>query len=168
MKTALLLLLVSTTIACQSRQTLPQAESPTVEAPITQATDSPSEQGHVELGMVMYEISKRFAHLWYAGEAGNGELAKYQVHEIEEIIEDLEKAGVTESKIVVGPEFAKTVLPHLEEAEKAALGGNTEEFRKAYNAAMTSCNSCHVQTGHPYLLIDIPTHNPYVNIKVTR
>ncbi len=166
MKTALLLALVSTSIACQSPQTPPLAESPTQHDSLP-ATDSPSEEAHVELGVVMYEISKRFAHLWFAGEAGNGELAKYQIHEIEEIVEDLEKSGVTEAKIVVGPEFAKTVLPHLEEAEKAAIAGKPEAFRAAYETAITSCNSCHVQTGHPYLVIQIPTHNPYVNLKVS-
>ena len=160
-----LLLIIALTFSCKSKQEeAPKAEEP---APLVEVGDSAEEAHEVEIGDLMYAISRRYANIWYAGEAGNAALVKYQTHEIEEIIEELEESGVREGKILVGAELTKTIVPHLEAMETAVEAGNMDNFRAAYDKAITSCNSCHVQTGHPYLVVIRPAQDPYSNLNVT-
>lgn len=163
-----LLLIIALTFSCKSTpDESPLAVEPAPPAKVEAEVGDGAEEAHeVEIGDLMYAISRRFANIWYAGEAGNAPLVKYQTHEIEEIIEKLEKSGVREGKVLIGAELNKTVVPHLEALETAAEAGNMDDFRAAYDKAITSCNSCHVQTGHPYLVVIRPTHDAYSNLNV--
>src|SRR5690554_3822552 len=106
----LAILLISLTLACQSKSSEPKAqtEAPVDDGPEHAEHHAEEHDHHYELGKTMFTISTRFSHIWYAGQAGNAEMVKYQTHELEEIGEELKEENVVEGKVVVGEDFQKT------------------------------------------------------------
>jgi cytochrome c553 len=113
------------------------------------------------LGTVMTEYGNRLARLWYAGNAGNWDMAKYQ-HD--EMLEIQEVAGITRperSAALTG--FEITYLAMIDQAigakDKAA-------FTKAVTAATGGCSTCHkVSSGenwrsHQFVSIRPPKTDP--------
>lgn len=170
----LAILLISLTLACQSKSSEPQAQT---EAPVAQVEKSAGDgdehaehadehDHHYELGKTMFTISTRFSHIWYAGQAGNAEMVKYQTHELEEIGEELKEENVVEGKVVVGEDFQKTLYPHFEAMEEAVAKKDMKAFEAAYDTAISNCNRCHTMTGYGHLQVGRPTFNPYPNLKL--
>src|SRR5690554_6925871 len=65
----------------------------------------------VHLGAHMFEIGRRYATVWYAGEAGNKAMVDYQIHEIEEVVDELREAKPMEEGVDVVAYFDRGVLP---------------------------------------------------------
>jgi iron uptake system EfeUOB component EfeO/EfeM len=90
------------------------------------------------LGTIMIEYSQRFSKAWYAAQAQNWDLAKYQIVEMREIQETGE---------VDRPNFANSLKAFeagfLDPLEKAADNKNMNDFSAAYDKAILGCNSCH-------------------------
>lgn len=124
-------------------------------------------EDHVHLAGPMYELSRRFATVWFAGRAGNAQMVHYQIHEAEELIAELEEASPTENGVDVVARLNDDILPNLEKLEKAAASGDTESFEKTYRKTMNNCTSCHADTGHPQIRVKIPEYNPYPNLEMS-
>jgi len=109
-----------------------------------------------ELGKAMAWLQRWTAKLWYAGRAGNWELAGFYLHETEEVVEEMEKAGVVEDDHQVSELIRLMLGPALEGVEKAVGEGDVEQFGVAYRAMIASCNACHVATDHGFLEMVVP------------
>ncbi|WP_164856270.1 hypothetical protein [Lujinxingia sediminis] len=120
----------------------------------------------VHLGAHMFEIGRRYSAVWYAGEAGNKAMVDYQIHEIEEVIEELREARPVEEGVDVVDYFERSVLPSLERIEEAVEAGDTATFEREYDAVITQCNACHTATKHAFIEIGRPAFNPYANVKM--
>lgn len=116
-----------------------------------------------ELGEQMNSMARRFAMLWFAGQHGNRDLARYELHEMEEIIEGI--AAVPRQKNGVDVPALVTVLgkSHLPQLEAAVDSGDQGRFEQAYRATMAACNSCHTAAGYGFIQIQIPTAPPVTN-----
>ncbi|QED30126.1 hypothetical protein FRD01_23405 [Microvenator marinus] len=164
----LAILLISLTLACQSKSSEPKAqtEAPVGDGPEHAEHHAEEHDHHYELGKTMFTISTRFSHIWYAGQAGNAEMVKYQTHELEEIGEELKEENVVEGKVVVGEDFQKTLYPHFEAMEEAVAKKDMKAFEAAYDTAISNCNRCHTMTGYGHLQVERPSFNPYPNLKL--
>lgn len=118
----------------------------------------------VHLGETMYELSRRFATVWFAGKAGNKQMVDYQIHEIEEVVEELEEPKPKEHGVDVHARLEADILPKLETIEEAVEAGDTAKFEETYRATISSCNNCHAMTEHDYVNVTVPEYNPYPNL----
>lgn len=107
---------------------------------------------------VMMEYNHRFADLWYAVQAQNWDLAKYEVKEMGKVQAVAEN---TRPKRAAGLQsFKKSSLDVLaadvEKKDKAA-------FEATYDKAIASCNACHA-IDTKFVKVQRPTQAPVSNI----
>lgn len=153
-----------------------QQEARATEVKASEATPEPGDgegehdedhaHDEVHLGAHMFEIGRRYAAVWYAGEAGNKAMVDYQIHEIEEVIEELREAQPVEEGVDVVDYFDRSVLPGLEKVEEAIEAGNSATFEREYDAVIAQCNACHTATKHGFIKIGRPAFNPYANVNM--
>lgn len=106
------------------------------------------------LGEIMTLQQLRHIKLWFAGRGGNWALADYEVGELNEGFEDVDKllGGGTVDKMVGAP---------LKELQKAVDDKNGTAFAAAYDRLSAGCNSCHHALDHAFIAIQRPTSLPY-------
>ena len=90
----------------------------------------------------MIEMTIYFNNMWFGAQAGNWDLARFEVYRTEETIK-----GV----YVVRAKRTSTLKPWVESALppliKAIEAKNKAAFEKAYDAAVDGCNGCHAGSG---------------------
>ncbi len=93
------------------------------------------------LGTIMIEYAARMNNAWYAVDAGNWGMAKYQVKEMTEIQEvgEVTRPGHADAL----KKFEKSDLDPLMAAVTAK---DKDAFIAAYDKAITGCNQCHGDT----------------------
>ena len=106
------------------------------------------------LGEIMTLQQLRHIKLWFAGQSGNWALADYEMGELKEGFEDVNKlVGIgTVDKMVGAP---------IEALQKAVDGKNSAAFATAFDKLSAGCNSCHHALGRPFIVIQRPTLLPY-------
>ena len=122
--------------------------APAASSPETPAANIPG------LGEIMTLQQLRHIKLWFAGHAGNWALADYEIGELNEGFEDVDKllGGGTVDKMVGAP---------LKELQKAIDDKNSTAFAAAYDRLSAGCNSCHHALDHAFIAIQRPTSLPY-------
>jgi len=122
--------------------------APAASPPESKAADIPG------LGEIMTLQQLRHIKLWFAGHAGNWALADYEIGELNEGFEDVDKllGGGTVDKMVGAP---------LKELQKAVDDKNSTAFTTAYDRLSAGCNSCHHALDHAFIAIQRPTSLPY-------
>ena len=120
------------------------------------------------LGEFMQGIQHHHAALFFAGQAGNWELASFELKEIEEGFEDArtytpmhEGVNVKELLETIGPPATKGLHNSIEKADKKL-------FAESFQTLTVACNACHASAKVPFLDIVEPTGMPTVNQRYTR
>ena len=108
-------------------------------------------------GEFMSSVQVHHEKLWFAGTNSNWLLADFEVHEIEETLEDLKQYR---------PERKETALlgmldPALDSVGTAIEKQDTAMFRASYLLLTNNCNSCHVATDHGFNVIKLPDMPPF-------
>ena len=119
------------------------------------AASAPEAKGAIAgLGEIMTLQQLRHIKLWFAGHGGNWALADYEVGELNEGFEDVDKllGGGTVDKMVGAP---------LKELQKAVDDKNSTAFTAAYDRLSAGCNACHHALDHAFIAIQRPTTLPY-------
>jgi len=108
------------------------------------------------LGEIMTLQQLRHIKLWFAGRAGNWALADYEIGELNEGFEDVDKllGGDTVDKAVGGP--IKSLQKAIDDKSRAA-------FMTAFDNLSAGCNSCHRTLDHGFIVIQRPSLLPYSN-----
>jgi hypothetical protein len=106
------------------------------------------------LGEIMTLQQLRHIKLWFAGRAGNWPLADYEIGELQEGFEDVDKllGGGTVDKMVGAP--IKALQKVVDDKDRAA-------FPAAFDKLSAGCNTCHHTLDHPFISIQRPTSLPY-------
>jgi hypothetical protein len=151
---ALLLVLAGVSIAAPAKAPLAQtAPTPT---PFSLDDLSAIQPG---LGTVMQEYSRRMALVWTAGQAGNWDMAHYQIIEMREIQETGEITRPPRAQALKA--FESNFLDQL---DAAVMSNDASQFEPAYRAAIQGCNACHLsQTsadfpqGFGFIKVQVPT-----------
>lgn len=106
------------------------------------------------LGEIMTLQQLRHIKLWFAGSAGNWALADYEIGELNEGFEDVDKllGGGTVDKMVGSP---------LKDLQKIIDDKNRAAFPTAFDSLSAGCNSCHHALDHAFIVIKRPTSLPY-------
>ncbi len=136
------------------------------ETPRQAASVAPPAAGYTPgLGEIMTLQQMRHLKLWYAGQAGNWDLARYEIDELGEGFDDVVKLHPTHKDSPVDPKDAipRMILQPLAAVRAAADKEDAAAFLRAYDTLTAACNSCHQATNFGFNVVARPTSNPYAN-----
>lgn len=110
-------------------------------------------------GDFMGSLQTHHSKLWFAGQNENWDLADFEIHELEEAIEDIQTyhAGRKETEQI------GMIIPVLDKVEDAIKKKDLVLFEKNYRSLTNTCNTCHQQNDHGFVVIKIPESLPYTN-----
>jgi hypothetical protein len=117
------------------------------------------------LGEIMTLQQMRHVKLWLAGEAGNWDLAAYEIKELGEGFDDVVKFHPTHEDSPVAPKDAipRMMTGPLGEVQAAVAKKDARSFEQTYDALTKACNSCHQATNFSFNVVQRPAMNPYPN-----
>ena len=108
------------------------------------------------LGEIMTLQQLRHIKLWFAGRAGNWPLANYELGELNEGFEDLNKQ-------LGGDTVEKAVGAAMQALQKLVDGKDAKTFAAAFDRLTAGCNSCHLTLERGFIAIRRPTLLAYSN-----
>jgi cytochrome c553 len=117
------------------------------------------------LHSLMVDLGMRHASLWFAGDAGNWPLADYMVHEVEELIGEIEELHPVYRDIQVAALLGEMTMPAVESLEAAVDAGDPAAFVDAYDRFTAACNHCHTASGRAAIVIQRPSAPPQTNLR---
>lgn len=117
------------------------------------------------LGEIMSGQQMRHAKLWLAGEAGNWELVRYEIDELEEGFDDAVAYHPTHRNTDLPlaeliPQMTREPIAALRRADEAR---DRAAFEQAFDALTDACNGCHRATSFGFNVVTRPRGNPFVN-----
>lgn len=116
------------------------------------------------MGEIMGATQMRHAKLWFAGKAGNWELASYELDEIEEGLADAVKYHpVFKKDAPVSAMLDKFTSPPLAELRRAVAAKDAAKFRSAFDRLTRACNACHEAAGQGFIVIKRPANLQFGN-----
>ena len=124
---------------------------------------------HPELGEQMLLLQIRHARLWFAGEAGNWNLATFEVQELQEAFDAVVEQNPDNANLQ--PLRLADVLPAMTrgpiaDLRKAVDGKNKAAFEKAFDGLSAACTGCHHVAGNDMLVIQRPKAPLLDNLRV--
>lgn len=110
-------------------------------------------------GSLMISVQVHHAKLWFAGINKNWRLAGFEIHEIEESLDDIRnyKRERKETQMLGVLDPVMDSIHHAVGLEDTAL------FKKSYALLTNTCNSCHRASGYDFMVIKIPDQPPFTN-----
>jgi hypothetical protein len=111
------------------------------------------------LGEFMSNIQVHHNKLWFAGKNQNWKLADFEIHEILESIEDVEKFQTERPET----QRIKMIKPPLDTVLAAIQQENNSAFTKSYILLTNTCNDCHKATKFEFNQVKIPDTPPFSN-----
>ena len=110
-------------------------------------------------GEFMSNIQIHHAKLWFAGTNENWELADFEMHEIMETVDAIEKYEPErdESKSV------PMIKPALDSVSAAIQNKNLTQFKNNYVLLTNTCNNCHKAVNFSFNEVKIPDNPPFSN-----
>jgi hypothetical protein len=122
---------------------------------------APSSTVPVEVAHYMARIQQHAEKLWWAGQAGNLELAKFYRHEIKEEMEVVAGGNVVDDGVPVSEHMMVYGIRAVDALKDQLATDGLKDFKDRYEALILACNSCHKVTGHPELRMRIPAENRF-------
>ena len=119
------------------------------------------------LGEIMSLQQMRHAKLWLAGSQNNWPLADYELDELREGFEDVQKLHPTHEGVPVGAMAKSLTAAPLEALGKAIEARDATAFAKSFDQLTAACNSCHRGAKHGFIVITRPATSPFPNQRFT-
>lgn len=110
-------------------------------------------------GDFMSSIQVHHNKLWFAGQARNWELADFEIHEIQEAIEDIEKFQREREESAQIP----MIKPALDSVASAIAQKSSAAFTYRYTLLTNTCNNCHKATHFEFNQVKVPDTPPFSN-----
>jgi len=110
-------------------------------------------------GEFMSSIPTHHSKLWFAGQNKNWKLADFEVHEIMEAIEAIQKYQ-TERK---ESQLIGMINPALDSINSAIKQQDLFLFKSSYTLLTSTCNNCHHAADFEFNVVKIPDNQPFSN-----
>lgn len=110
-------------------------------------------------GEFMSGIQVHHAKLWFAGINNNWELADFEIHEIMEALDDLQKFQPERTETKSLP----MLNPALDSLNVAIQHKNIIEFKSSFILLTNTCNNCHKAVNYSFNEVKIPETPPFSN-----
>jgi uncharacterized protein (TIGR00251 family) len=110
------------------------------------------------LGELMSLQQMRHEKLWRAGQAGNWELAAYELDELGEGFDDVVRFHPThkDSPLPLSDIVPKIMGQPLRSARTAVEAHDPQAFASSFDAVTAACNSCHQATNFGFNVVQRP------------
>ena len=110
-------------------------------------------------GEFMSGIQTHHAKLWFAGINNNWPLADFEIQEIEEALEDVQKFCSDRPEVkTIG-----MITSALDSTKNPIRQKNLPLFKSSFLLLTATCNNCHHATNHAFNVIKIPDTPPFSN-----
>ncbi len=111
------------------------------------------------LGEFMTSIQLHHAKLWFAGKSCNWGLANFEMEEIQESLDDIEKYCADRPEIHLLP----MIRPSLDSIRLSISKKDVTGFKSSFIQLTNTCNQCHSASKHAFNVIKIPDSPPVSN-----
>jgi hypothetical protein len=110
-------------------------------------------------GEFMSSVQVHHAKLWFAGQNENWKLADFEIHEMMEAIDNIQRLETER------PESKKVLLlnPTIDSVRNAIEQKNPILFKKSYVLLTNTCNDCHRAVNFEFNVVKIPETPPFSN-----
>jgi hypothetical protein len=115
------------------------------------------------LGEYMTTIQLHTAKLWFAAEASNWKLARYELDELAETMEAAESLHARRNDVDVSMVLRGVRLSQVPLLGQSFDRKSFREFSDAYKQTLAACNGCHRPAGYEFIHIVPPTREPVTN-----
>jgi soluble cytochrome b562 len=112
-------------------------------------------------GEFMSGIQTHHAKLWFAGQNQNWELAGFEMHEIKEALDAVQKFCSDRPEV----KQMGMMNPAIDTLNNAIQQKDPQSFRNSFVLFTNTCNKCHQATNHAFNVVTVPTNLPVVNQK---
>lgn len=155
MKQAFIMLLAFAFFSCNR----PAGETQTLQKRVDSLESQLANTYKPGFGEFMSAIQAHHSKLWFAGQNQNWKLADFEIHEIMEAVEGIQKYE-TERK-----ESQKIVMikPVLDSINSAIQKENPALFKSRYILLTNTCNNCHRATDFDFNIVKVPDAQPFSN-----
>jgi hypothetical protein len=151
----LFLLLSLLAFSCNSNQ----KQITALEARIDSLQQQVKDNYHPGLGEMMSGIQVHHNKLWFAGKNSNWELADFEIHEIVETIDAIEKFQQDRKEIkAIG-----MIRPALDSLTDAISKKDPVSFQRTYSVLTATCNTCHQAVQFGFNVVKVPETPPFSN-----
>ena len=111
------------------------------------------------LGDLMTAVQAHHSKLWFAGKENNWELARFEVKELQEILDDVVKYEKDRPET----KYIGMMDAPLKKVRLAIKSKDSKKFQESYILLTKSCNDCHRVTRFEYNRVQIPDRSPFTN-----
>jgi len=108
------------------------------------------------LGEMMGQMQYYFIKLGLALQHRNYPLANFYVGEWNEAYEGIASKNITDNGMNISSLITQILGPRIKEMENVVAKNDTAQFDVTYRAAIASCNDCHTETQHDFIVIEEP------------
>lgn len=112
-------------------------------------------------GEFMGSIQVHHSKLWFAGINENWKLADFEINEIKENLEAIQKYETDRPESREIP----IINPALDSVTIAIQNKNLLQFKSSFNLLTHTCVECHQTTGHEFIQIVVPEKPTFSNQK---
>ncbi len=106
--------------------------------------------------MMTMTIQPRHIKLWVAGQEKNWVYAAYELHEMEEALENVARVRPIYRTSNIAELIAATMKAPMDAVAEAIKSANAAKFTEAYAQLTATCNACHQSTEHAFVVIQVP------------
>lgn len=107
----------------------------------------------------MSSIQNHHAKLWFAAQSNNWKLADFEVHEINEALEAIEKFQPNREET----KHIQMIYPAISTLKKSIEQGDLELFNESFTQVTAMCNTCHQKTNFEFNVVKIPEVQQFSN-----
>jgi hypothetical protein len=110
-------------------------------------------------GEFMSNVQIHHAKLWFAGTNQNWKLAEFEIQEIKESLEDIQKFQSEREETKTLP----IIFTPLDSVQSAIDKKDLKSFKQSYYLLTSTCNACHKAVNNEFNKIKIPDSPPFSN-----
>lgn len=110
----------------------------------------------VHLGEMMGQLHYYTVKLGLAVQHRNEPLAMFYMNEVNETFEDIKSKEIVQGTLKISDMFNELLSTSKDSLEMAIAKRDTANLERRYHALITSCNNCHRETNHAFIVIEEP------------
>ena len=114
-----------------------------------------------ELATYMSDLQHHTHKLTLSIAAENPALARFYLHEVQEIAEQIETLFPEHDGVPVARLVHELLDPRLAGLGETLKAARWNEARSGLANVITACNSCHAAAGHAFIRVEVTTANPF-------
>lgn len=110
-------------------------------------------------GEFMSSIQSHHAKLWFAGQNKNWKLADFEIHEIMEAVDNIQKFETDR----IESQKIKMIMPAIDSVTYAIKNQDAFLFNRTYLILTNTCNNCHKSNEFEFNIVKIPEVSSFSN-----